>query len=50
MRPILNRLRRHAPRGLSLLETLVVIAVAAIVIGMVLTTFWYAIKTVRSFK
>jgi prepilin-type N-terminal cleavage/methylation domain-containing protein len=46
----LHRTRFGARHGLSLIELLIVIAIMAVVMGMVLTTFWYAIKTVRSFQ
>ena len=42
-----SRLRQRM--GLTLIETLIVIAIVAVARGMVLTAFWYAIKTVRSF-
>jgi prepilin-type N-terminal cleavage/methylation domain-containing protein len=41
---------RRRSRGLSLVETLVAIAVFAIIVGLTLSAFWYAIKTVRSFQ
>jgi prepilin-type N-terminal cleavage/methylation domain-containing protein len=40
----------HVRRGLSLIEMLIVIAIIAVAMGMVLSAFWYAVKTVRSFK
>lgn len=43
-------IRFPSRRGLSLVETLIVIAIFAIMLGMVLSAFWYAIKTVRSFQ
>jgi prepilin-type N-terminal cleavage/methylation domain-containing protein len=50
MRFLARQFRSYGRHGLTLIETLVVIAVIAIAMSMVLTAFWYAIKTVRSFQ
>jgi prepilin-type N-terminal cleavage/methylation domain-containing protein len=50
VRPPGHRIQLPSCRGLTLIETLIVIAIFAVMLGMVLSAFWYAIKTVRSFQ